>query len=282
VVPGTISEVRIAVSAAPKVERKYEGAAGYYSRYRPPYPPALATVLREAFRLDGTGRLLDLGCGPGSVAIPIAHLFERVVAMDPEPDMLGEGNAVARRWGVKNVDWILGSSEDLLSSLGTFRLVTMGESFHRMDRRRTLEALYELLEVNGGVAILGRGLPLPLPAMTPWRAAVCRIVRHYLGEIALPWDHEALPPEELHEAYLRRSRFNDQIEHLELFEVEWSLESIIGNLYSMSFCNRKLLGERIEAFERDLRSAVLAVEPSGIFRGESYQFFALMAYKRQC
>jgi hypothetical protein len=32
----------------------------------------------------------------------------------------------------------------------------MGESFHGMDRR-TLEALYDLVSVGGGVAILGRG-----------------------------------------------------------------------------------------------------------------------------
>lgn len=268
------------MSDSPKVGRKYDGAASYYSRYRPPYPSALVTVLRDAFRLDGKGMLLDLGCGPGSVAIPIAHLFERVVAMDPEPDMLREGREAAGRSGVKNIEWIRGSSEDLSPNLGMFRLVTMGESFHWMDRRRTLEALYDLIDAGGGVAILGRGLPLPLPPMTAWRAGVCRVVRHYLGEMSLPWDHEPPPPDELHEAYLQRSRFSGLIEHTELFEVEWTVESITGNLYSMSFCNRKLLGERAEAFERDLRSAMLEVEPSGIFRGEPHQFFAKMAFKR--
>ena len=238
------------------------------------------TVLRDAFGLDGKGRLLDLGCGPGSVAIPIAHLFERVVAMDPEPDMLEEGRAVAHRAGVQNIAWVRGSSEDLSGTMGTFRLVTMGESIHWMDQRRTLEALYDLIDTAGGVAILGRGVPLPLPPMTAWRAAVCHVVREYVGEIPLPWDHVPPPPEELHEAYLRRSRFVRQIEHSELFEVEWTVESIIGNLYSMSFCSRKVLGERTEAFERDLRSAVLAVEPSGICRGEANQFWAKMAFKR--
>jgi ubiquinone/menaquinone biosynthesis C-methylase UbiE len=269
------------VSDAPKVGRKYEGAAGYYSRYRPPYPAALVTVLRDAFGLDGKGRLLDLGCGPGSVGIPIAHMFERVVALDAEPDMLEEGRAVASRAGVENIEWVSGSApQDLSRSLGTFRLVTMGESIHWMDQRRTLEALYDLVGTDGGVAILGRGVPLPLPPMTAWRGAVCGVVRQYVGEIPLPWDHVPPPPEELHEAYLRRSRFVDQIEHSELFEVEWTVDSIIGNLYSMSFCTRKVLGERTEAFERDLRSAILADEPSGIFRGEACQFFAKMAFKR--
>ena len=116
--------------------------------------------------------------------------------------------------------------------------------------------------------------------MTPWRSAVCQVVRDYLGEIPLPWDSEPPQPEQLHEAYLTRSRFKDQIEHLESFEVEWTLESLVGNLYSMSFCNRRLLRERVGTFERDLRSALLAIEPSGIFRGESHQFFAKMAFKR--
>ena len=268
------------MSNVAKAERKFEGAAEYYSRYRPPYPSALVTVLREAFRLDGTGQLLDLGSGPGSAALPIAHLFEHVVAMDPEPNMLREGRAIADRAGTENIEWVCGSSEDLSPSLGTFRLVTMGESFHWMDRARTLEALYDLINLDGGVAILGRGMPLPLPPITPWRAALLSVVRRYLGEIPTPWDQQPPPPDELHQAYLKRSRFSDQIENSELFDMEWTMESIIGNLYSMSFCNRKLLRERAAAFERDLESAILTVEPSGILRGEPYQFFAMMAFKR--
>jgi hypothetical protein len=55
---------------------------------------------------------------------------------------------------------------------------------------------------------------------------------------------------------------------------------MLGNLYSTSFCSRRLLGDRVEEFERHLRAAVLAVEPSGILRGEPPEFFALMAWKR--
>ena len=55
---------------------------------------------------------------------------------------------------------------------------------------------------------------------------------------------------------------------------------MIGNLYSMSFCSRRVLGDRVDAFERDLREAVLAVEPSGVLRGEPPEFFAYMAWKR--
>jgi SAM-dependent methyltransferase len=264
----------------PKVDRPFQGAATYYSRYRLPYPAALAPMLRDAFHLDGTGRLLDLGCGPGPVAIRLAPLFARVVGMDPEPDMLAEAAVQAQLAGITNIEWVRGRSEELSPSLGAFRLATMGESFHWMDQAATLDALYELIEDGGGIAIVGRGTPLPLPPMTPWRAAVARVLRQYLGDIKLPWDGQPPAPGTLHQDHIGRSRFELLSQHNELFEVPWTVETMLGNLYSMSFSNRDRLGDRAEAFERDVRAAVLAIEPSGVLPGELHEFYALLALKR--
>ncbi len=258
----------------------YKGTAWYYSRFRPRYPETLVSLLRDTFGLDGSGRLLDLGCGPGPVAIRLAHLFEKVVAMDPEPDMLAEGRAQAERASVSNIEWRRGGSEDLSAEVGSFRLVTMGNSFHWMDRDRTLDALYDLVIAGGGIAVVGEGAPLSPPPPTPWRVAVNQVVRKYVGDRPLPWDVRSPQPDELHEAYLRRSRFTDLISHTEPLEITWTIDSMIGNLYSMSFCSRRILGDRVAAFERDLRAAILAVEPSGILRGEPPEFFAYLAWKR--
>jgi SAM-dependent methyltransferase len=259
----------------------YKGTAWYYSRFRPRYPNALVTILRDTFGFDGRGRLLDLGCGPGPVALRLAHLFENVIAMDPEPEMLAEGRAQAARAGVSNTEWCRGSSEDLSPALGSFRLVTMGNSFHWMDRQRTLEALYNLVLAGGGIAVVGHGAPIPAPPPTPWRAAINDVVRKYIGDRRdLPWDPVALQPEDLFTTFLERSLFTDVAEHVESFDVIWTIDSMIGNLYSMSFCSRRVLGDRVDAFERDLRAAILAVEPSGELRGEPPQFFAYTARKR--
>src|SRR5208282_4094017 len=185
----------------------YKGTAWYYSRFRPRYPEALVTVLRDTFGLDGTGRLLDLGCGPGPVAIRLAHLFEHVVAMDPEPEMLAEGQAAAERAGVSNIEWRRGRSDDLSSMPGGFRLVTIGNAFHWMDRRRVLDALYDLVTDHGGLAVVGHGIPIPPPPLPPWRAAINRVVRQYVGDVPLPWEGPHVPAEERHEAYIARSRF---------------------------------------------------------------------------
>ncbi|MGO9605984.1 MAG: class I SAM-dependent methyltransferase [Candidatus Binataceae bacterium] len=259
----------------------YESTAYYYARFRPPYPPSMVSVLREKFSLDGRGRMLDLGCGTGYVAIPMAHLFEQVVAMDPDPGMIDEGRAAAARAGVRNIDWKLGGSEDLSDGLGRFRLVTIGNAFHWMNRERTLDRLYDLVEEDGGLAIVGQGAPFPAPPPVKWRAVINEVIARYLGPERRAGQGTYSHPKDRHEPAIRRSRFRGFTEYRELFDPTWTIDSIIGNLYSMSFCSRRLLGDRVGDFERDLRAALLAAEPSGVLREEPGEFFLLMASKQQ-
>ncbi|WP_353615266.1 MULTISPECIES: class I SAM-dependent methyltransferase [unclassified Mycobacterium] len=47
--------------------------------------------------LDGAGRLLDLGCGTGQLALPLAGHVTEAVGVDPEADMLTEATRQAPR-----------------------------------------------------------------------------------------------------------------------------------------------------------------------------------------
>jgi SAM-dependent methyltransferase len=66
------------------------GAAAYYQRGRLPYAPGLAELLAGELGLDGRGRLIDVGCGPGTLAVGLARLFGDVVGVDPDGDMIAE------------------------------------------------------------------------------------------------------------------------------------------------------------------------------------------------
>src|SRR4029079_19165986 len=66
----------------------FQGAAPHYVAGRLPYAPGLAEWMAEALGLDGTGRLLAVGCAPGIIAGQLGHLFEQVVGLDPDPGML--------------------------------------------------------------------------------------------------------------------------------------------------------------------------------------------------
>ena len=70
--------------------RPYATAAGHYLRGRPPYSAQLPDVMRAEIGLDGSGTLIDVGCGPGILAVQLAPLFDTVIGIDPEPAMLAE------------------------------------------------------------------------------------------------------------------------------------------------------------------------------------------------
>ena len=68
----------------------FAGTAWHYARYRPGYPDAFFADLITRFRLDGTGRLLDLGCGTGQLTLRLAAHVAEAIGIDPEPEMLSD------------------------------------------------------------------------------------------------------------------------------------------------------------------------------------------------
>ena len=130
--------------------RRFQHAAAEYLAARPAYPSRLFERLVLLCALDRSHRALDLGCGPGQIAIALAPFVGHVTGLDPEPEMLDQARASAPQ-----LEWILGSSYDLPKlELGRLQLVTMGRSFHWMDRPATLAQLDAMIEPDGAVALL--------------------------------------------------------------------------------------------------------------------------------
>ena len=133
----------------------YLGSAAHYRYGRPAYSPGLEAVLTQEAGLDGTGRLLDAGCGPGVLTIRLAHLFEQAVGLDPDAAMLAEGCRAAEEKGVMNIGWVQGLAEDLPAvAPGPYRLVTFGLSFHWTDEQQVAETVYDMLEPGGVLALI--------------------------------------------------------------------------------------------------------------------------------
>jgi hypothetical protein len=59
----------------------------------------------------------------------------------------------------------------------------------------------------------------------------------------------------------------------------WTLETLAGFAHSTSILSRSALGDHVEAFERDLRDRLLAVQPDGNFE-EPVRFTYDLAVKR--
>jgi SAM-dependent methyltransferase len=102
--------------------------------------------------------VLDLGTGPGFLAIDFAPLVRSVTALDPSDEMLQAARQNAQRAGV-DIQFVQGSSFGLGPQLGRFKLVTIGRAFHWMDGDQTLSALDQLLEHGGAVSLFGERYP---------------------------------------------------------------------------------------------------------------------------
>ena len=128
------------------------GTAAHYQRGRLPYAPGLADLLAEVLGLDGRGRLVDVGCGPGTLALSLAHLFREIVGVDPDSGMIAEAERGAAERGVTGkAQWVRARAEDLPAGLGTFTVATFGQSFHWMDRDLVAATVKDMLQSGGAL-----------------------------------------------------------------------------------------------------------------------------------
>ena len=67
---------------------RFATSAPLYEQFRPPYPPEYFRTVAQKLGLSKQHALVDLGTGPGLLALGFAPYVGRVVGVDPEPAML--------------------------------------------------------------------------------------------------------------------------------------------------------------------------------------------------
>jgi ubiquinone/menaquinone biosynthesis C-methylase UbiE len=251
----------------------YQGSAAYYAQGRPPYSRALVATLAAEVGLDGSGRLLDVGCGPGVLTIMLADHFEEAIGLDPDAEMLAEGVRRAAQAGLGAIRWAHARAEDLpMLDLGRFKLVTFGQSFHWTDRERVAETVYEMLEPGGALALIahehaGRPQP-PGPGYPPIPHDTIRaIIDRYLGPRRRAGQGFVAPPADRYEDALARTRFGAprRIFCAGRPDIVQDIDSVLANYLSTSFAAPHLFGDQLERFTADVRAELTTHSPSGLF-----------------
>ncbi|WP_226671972.1 class I SAM-dependent methyltransferase [Rossellomorea aquimaris] len=244
----------------------FKGAATYYSKYRPTYPSALIRFLVKEFSLNGEKNLLDLGCGTGHLTIRFSDWCKEIVGIDLEPEMIEEAQRLHGEIRIGQIKWFNGRLEEYQHTV-RYDLVTIAKAFHWMDRREVLDELYEIVTPGGGVAIID--MYEPHKSLTPWQKRFHDVVGKWYGDERKAGNSTYTHPVTSHEDILSQSKFKLEVHTLPTYEITWTVESLLGNLYSTSYGAKRFLGSNVSLFEDEVKEAMFELSESGEFKEET-------------
>jgi SAM-dependent methyltransferase len=244
----------------------YRDTAGWYEKYRPPYPRELIDNLATRIGADGTGRLLDVACGTGQVAFALRGCFAEIWMADQEPGMIAVA-AEKAAGGATPFHFIIGTAEELEAPSGAFSLVTIGNAFHRLRRDVVAANARRWLRPGGNLALLWGGSPWDGDA--PWQQTL-QVVMHR-------WQYRHGADQRIPAGYdeARRARPDFDILAAAGFDVTatfrvtvgraWTAEDIAGYLRSTSVLSSAALGDEADDFDADLFDALRSCQPGELY-----------------
>jgi SAM-dependent methyltransferase len=225
---------------------------------RPAYAPALYDALLT--RVPGRRRALDLGCGPGKIAIVLADHFAEVVALDPSAGMIAAGKT-ADAGRHDNITWVPGTAEAYESDAG-FDLVTAGTSIHWPDHAILFPKLARwtrLLAIISGDApkIPPCGEDAWLDFLKRWLA----VMAQRTPDVRRAYDPAGLAAEgRRHEAWMAiagRERF--------AHTARQSVEDFVASQHSRATWSRAAMGEDLAgAFDQELDALMRPFATGGL------------------
>lgn len=244
-------------------ETLYAGSAPYYARGRMPYPQALPDALRVALPLDRSSRLLDVGCGPGTLTHLLAPLVAEAVGIDADAAMV----QAAERDAAENTRFVHLHAERLPAGLGRFTVVTFAQSFHWLERAHVAATVREMLEPGGAAVHVGatthRG-----DGDVP-HEEIDALVRSYLGPERRAGRGTLTdgPPDRQDDVFAAAGFTGP--ERLQVTggrEIDRDVDDVVAAVFSLSSAAPHLFGPRLGEFERELRALLNRASTTGRFR----------------
>jgi ubiquinone/menaquinone biosynthesis C-methylase UbiE len=246
----------------------YRGTAGYYSRFRPRYPPVLLHAIERTVRLDQGDSLLDLACGTGEVSLALSDRFSDVWAIDLEQEMVAMARQNALDRGIGSIHWLVGRAEDAELPEDHFGLVVVGRAFHRLNRPLIAGRSIRWLRSGGYFIDMGADSSGLFEPSEPWLEAAAEVYERWLPRAHKSRDDvrsSSAPdqPKATSQAVLMEAGFTQVAKYeFPVFYV-WEIDQFLGYLCSTSYSSRDFWGEAWPGFELDLRTTLTGLAPTG-------------------
>ncbi len=239
---------------------RFATTVALYEEFRPPYPAEFFRSVAHKLSLGKQHALIDLGTGPGLLALGFARYVGRIVGVDPEPAMIAAARKAAAR-ASQAFPLIEGKAEELPEGIGSFDVVTIGRALHWMDRDATLPVLERLVAPDGVILVCASFSAVD--GSNPWLGEYNE-ARRFWSEPSL-WS-ESGSGERTHRdlaGFFRGSRF-----HLaDLIRVETShaidVRDLARRVLTFSPSSPDALGDRMDAMLRDVEARLLPFSHQG-------------------
>lgn len=132
----------------PRFSRRVE----HYLRYRPHYPQAIIEVLQRECHLTQQTIIADIGSGTGMLAEMFLNNGNRVLGIEPDPEMRAGAEYVLRRYPMFTS--IAASAEATSLADRSVDIITSGQAFHWFDRERARQEFARILVPMGWVVLV--------------------------------------------------------------------------------------------------------------------------------
>jgi SAM-dependent methyltransferase len=232
---------------------RFASTVAYYENARPPYGAAFFAAVAEKLGLDRNQRLLDVGAGPGILALGFRPYCRQVVGVDPEPGMVEAARAAAERSEL-TATFIEGRFEDAATKLGAFDLVTIGRAIHWLDREAARASLDRALAPRGRVLVCGASSVKD--GRNPWLETFNAVRDRWKGD----------RPSRDHRSFFADRQFTRtgtiRVERTHAL----SIERLVERVLSMSTSSSDRLGDEVPAMKSAMREKLAPFASDGMIK----------------
>lgn len=209
----------------------FSSVAAHYAAFRPRYPAALFDWL--ASLAPGRRRAWDCACGSGQATIPLAGLFDSVIATDLSAEQIAEATRHER------VTYRVATAEASGLADRSVDLVMVAQALHWFDVDRFYAEARRVLAPSGVLAAVSYA-----PCAIDAAAGDAALQHHYTAVVGPYWPAERRHVEEGY----RDLRFPEpRIPAPALsIEVDWTLPELLGYVRSWSSTARYVAVHRVD------------------------------------
>ncbi len=207
--------------------------AADYAKFRPGYPKELFAYLGEI----APSRQLawDCGTGSGQAAVPLASVFDRMIATDASEKQISKAQPHER------VEYRVAPAENSGIKSGTVDLIMVAQALHWFDLDEFYVEVNHVLKPSGIIAASAYNLLQIAPAID-------EIVNRYYYEIVGPfWPPERALLEKFEELPFPFHEIDPP-----KFEMtaQWDLDHLVGYLRTWSSTQRFIAARGIDPLDR--------------------------------